>query len=217
MTTSGSLVVTAVTRRFGVAWVLRGVDAEFAPGTITVIEGANGAGKSTLLLILGGLLEPSSGTVLWHPEGRRVVERRSEVGWVGHESSCYRELTAYENVELVARIHGTSRPTIDSSLERVGALGFRDRRLGLLSRGQKQRVALARALVHQPRLLLLDEPFTGLDVTGCELLESVMLEERARGVTLLVISHDRSLSRRLDAKRLCLSRGRANGVSATSA
>jgi ABC-type multidrug transport system ATPase subunit len=162
------------------------------------------------------LLEPSSGTVLWQPEGRRVVEQRHDVGWVGHESSCYRELTAFENVDLVARVRGSDRATSDLCLGRVGALGFRDQRLGLLSRGQKQRVALARSLVHRPRLLLLDEPFTGLDVSGCNLLESVMLEERARGATLLVISHDSSLSRRLGAHTLTLSRGRANGVEVAS-
>ena len=207
---TGSVVVTAVTRKFGTAWVLRGVYAEFAPATITVIEGANGAGKTTLLAVVGGLLEPNSGTVRWAPGGHSVSERRNLVGWVGHESSCYRELTALENVELSAKLHGVKPSNSDSCLERVGAKSFRDRRIGLLSRGQKQRVALARALVHCPRLLLLDEPFTGLDAAGSALLESVLFEERARGVTVLIVSHDRSLSSRLSAQRLFLSRGRVD-------
>jgi heme exporter protein A len=204
----GTLVVSGVTRRFGPSWVLRGIDAQFGAGTITIVEGSNGAGKSTLLSIVGGLLEPSSGTVLWQPEGLRVGDRREIVGWVGHESSSYRELSAYENVALVARFHGATELAVTRSLDRVGALGFRDHRVGALSRGQKQRVALARAVVHQPRLLLLDEPFTGLDASGSQLLESVLLEERARGALLLVVSHDPSLATRLDARRLCLERGR---------
>lgn len=210
MPIAGSLVVAGVTRKFGMVWVLRGVNAEFAPGTITIIEGPNGGGKSTLLAIVGGILRPNSGTVFWQMDGPRSTVQRTEVGWVGHESLCYRELTAYENVELSARLHGAERSTADFCLERVGAHDFRDRRLGMLSRGQKQRVALARALVHRPRLLLLDEPFSGLDESGIERLESVLLEERTRGTTVLVVSHDRTLSSRLGAKRVYLTRGRVD-------
>jgi heme exporter protein A len=210
------LVVKGVTRKFGTAWVLRGVDTEFSSGTITVIEGANGVGKTTLLSVIGGVLEPSHGTVRWEPEGHDVSKRRDRVGWVGHESNCYRDLTALENVELVARVYGTQTANVEACLERVGASGFRDRRVGLLSRGQKQRVSLARALVHQPSLLLFDEPFTGLDPAGTSLLESVLVDERERGVIAVVISHDTSLAARLNAKRLVLARGRVQSSSAFS-
>lgn len=196
--------------------MLRGVDAEFSPGTITVIEGANGVGKTTLLSVIGGVLEPSNGSVRWEPEGYDVSKRRDRVGWVGHESNCYRDLTALENVELVSRVYGTRTADVASCLERVGASGFRDRRVGLLSRGQKQRVSLARALVHRPSLLLFDEPFTGLDPAGTALLESVLVDERERGVIAVVISHDTSLAARLDAKRLLLTRGRVQLASSLS-
>ena len=208
MPSADCLRICGVTRRFGASWVLRGVNGKFAPGSITVVEGANGAGKSTLIAIVGGLLEPSAGSVSWEPSGVRVADLRQDVGWVGHESCCYRELTAYENVALVGRLHGLSSEDLVDGLARVGALGIKDCRVGTMSRGQKQRVALARAIVHRPRLLLLDEPFTGLDVGGIRDLEAVLLAEQARGAILLVVSHDATLSARLGAQTLRIERGR---------
>ncbi|MGC4069657.1 MAG: heme ABC exporter ATP-binding protein CcmA [Polyangiaceae bacterium] len=210
MSDAGELVVRGVTRRFGPAWVLRGVSTQFSFGTITVVEGANGAGKSTLLSILGGLMEPTAGSVTWEPEGASVGDWREQVGWVGHESACYRELTALENVMLMARLNGTTTASALEALDRVGARGLKERRVGTLSRGQKQRIALARALVHGPKLLLLDEPFTGLDADGTSRLEVVLTEERARGAIVVVVSHDASLWKRVDARRLRLERGRAS-------
>jgi ABC-type multidrug transport system ATPase subunit len=130
------------------------------------------------------------------------------VGWVGHESSSYRELTVEENVAFVAAAHGLGGTGVKACLARVGASDFAGRRVGTLSRGQKQRVALARGIVHAPDLLLLDEPFTGLDVGGCEMLESVLLRERERGVIVLVVSHDPELVKRLQAEALWIERGR---------
>jgi heme exporter protein A len=192
------------------------VNTQFSSGTITVVEGANGAGKSTLLSIVGGLLEPTAGTVCWEPEGTAIGDRRERIGWVGHESACYRELTAFENVVLMARLNGASVASAMESLERVGARTLKERRVGTLSRGQKQRVALARALVHGPKLLLLDEPFTGLDAEGTMRLENILTEERTRGAIVVVVSHDPSLAVRLDARRLRLERGRANATASAS-
>lgn len=206
---SRSIVVRGVTRRFGSIWVLRGVNAAFAEGSITVIYGANGAGKSTLMGIVGGLVQPSGGSVVWEPGGIPVADRRDAVGWVGHESCSYRELTVRENVALSAAVHGVNKSEIDRCLERVGAVGIADRRVGTLSRGQKQRVALARGIVHAPNLLLLDEPFTGLDARGSRMLVNVLCEERDRGAIVVVVSHDLDLADQISADVLWLERGRS--------
>ncbi len=208
VTGSRAIVVRGVTRRFGSTWVLRGVDAAFEAGTITVVYGANGAGKSTLLGIVGGLLQPSAGAVCWEPGGLAVADRREAVGWVGHESSSYRDLTVEENVAFVAAAHGLAKGDVEACLARVGGGDFAGRRVGTLSRGQKQRVALARGIVHAPELLLLDEPFTGLDVLGCAMLESVLIMERERGAIVLVVSHDPGLAKRLQGEALWIERGR---------
>lgn len=205
---SNAVLVSGVTRRYGSAWVLRGVDARFPSGSMTVVEGANGAGKSTLMGIVGGLVHPTGGEVVWAMSGVSVREKRAAIGWVGHESSCYRDLTALENVELVAVACGVSPSLACSSLARVGATAYIGRHVGTLSRGQKQRVALARGIVHSPDLLLLDEPFTGLDAKGCEALEAILVEERDRGAVVIVVSHDRELAGRLGAEKLVLERGR---------
>ncbi|HMJ12948.1 MAG TPA: ATP-binding cassette domain-containing protein, partial [Polyangiaceae bacterium] len=96
--------VRAVTRLFGATPALRGVSASFSPGTITLLEGPNGAGKSTLLAIIGTVLSPSSGVVVYDPVGSERERVRAHIGWVAHESHCYRELTGRQNVELAARL-----------------------------------------------------------------------------------------------------------------
>jgi heme exporter protein A len=184
------------------------VDAAFDGGSITVVYGANGAGKSTLMGIVGGLVQPNAGRVTWEPDGTVVADRREAIGWVGHESSSYRELTVEENVAFVATVHGVDTGIVREGLERGGASDYVDRRVGTLSRGQKQWVALARGIVHSPDLLLLDEPFTGLDARGSEMLESVLLEERVRGAIVIVMSHDLELAKRLSARSLWIERGR---------
>lgn len=200
--------IRKVTRRFGSTWVLRGVDAVLEAGSLYVLEGPNGAGKSTLLSVLGGQLRPTAGQVEYVPFGLDVAVARGEIGWVGHESCCYRDLTALENLELGASLHGCDKRAALTVAERVGATPFIERRLGTLSRGQRQRVALGRALVHGPSLLLLDEPFTGLDKTGSEALKDVLAREAEAGAIVLVVSHDHSLAERMSARRLALRRGK---------
>jgi heme ABC exporter ATP-binding subunit CcmA len=202
------LVVKGVTRSYCGAWVLRGINTRFEAGSITIIGGANGSGKTTLLGVVGGLIRPSEGVVTWESRGVVTGERAGAVGWVGHDSSCYRDLTAMENVALVATVHGVGESAVRRSLERVGIEALTGCRVGLLSRGQKQRVAIARGIVHSPDLLLLDEPFTGLDACGCVLLEAVLEQERERGAIVVVVSHDSGLAGRLSGRGLCLSRGK---------
>jgi len=200
------VVVQNVVHRYGATTVLRGVYAAFDPGTITVLEGANGAGKSTLLGILGGLIRPSHGRVLCSPMGMSPVQLRERFGWVGHDSLCYCDLTARENVELSISLCG--RGSWSEVAERFGALALEDRRVGSLSRGQRQRVALCRALVHRPQVLLLDEPFSGLDLDGISMLEHVLEEERTAKSVVIAVSHDATFAGRMQARRAVLKGGR---------
>lgn len=201
--------VRAVTRLFGATLALRGVSVDFARGELVFLEGPNGAGKSTLLAVVGTVLAPSSGTVHYHPNGPDRELAREQIGWVAHESHCYRELTGRQNVELAARLRGLDpRPAWDAACARVGASSFGDRRVSTLSRGQKQRIALARALVHAPSILLLDEPFSGLDPASSERLEAVLLEERQRGAIVIVVNHAPGLAERLGARTVRIESGR---------
>lgn len=200
-----------MTRTFGSTLALRGVTASFPAGQITVLEGPNGAGKSTLLGILGTLIQPSSGRVSY-PPFTGAVEVRGQLGWLAHDSHCYRELSGRENVALAAALHGCSPDRVGASLERVGALPFADRPVATLSRGQRQRVALARALVHQPSLLLLDEPSSGLDAGSVERLLDLVREERDRGAIVVMVSHSRGIAERVADRIVRLEAGRVHSV-----
>jgi heme exporter protein A len=201
--------VRRVTRLFGATPALRGVSTSFEPGRITFIEGPNGAGKSTLLAVIGTILRPTSGSVRYEPVGDDIDTVRAHLGWVSHDSHCYRELSARQNVELAARLHGVDpHAAWQDTGVRMGAEAFADKSVGALSRGQRQRVALARALVHRPSVLLLDEPWSGLDAASAERLESVLLAERDRGSIVIVVSHVVGLPERLGARRLRIVDGR---------
>lgn len=201
--------VRAVTRLFGATPALRAVNASFEAGSITFLEGPNGAGKSTLLAVIGTVLTPTSGEVVYHPLGVEPELVRPHIGWVAHESLCYRELSARQNVELAARVYGVQvEGAWQRVAKRVGADMLADRRVGTLSRGQRQRVALARALVHDPALLLLDEPWSGLDRASAEHLQQALLEERERGAVVIVVNHADGLAERLGARCVRLENGR---------
>lgn len=204
-----SIELRGVSAAYGGKPVLRSVSARFAAGTITSVEGPNGAGKSTLLAVMGTLHRPQSGEVLYNGRalGRREV--RGELGWLSHESRGYRDLSGFENVELTARLHGSRGP---SDVERVctelglGAVAHRP--LAAMSRGQRQRVALAKALVHSPSVLLLDEPFTGLDVESAGIVEGILRRERERGHIVVVVHHLPEFRERFGARALVLRAGR---------
>lgn len=201
--------VRAVTRLFGATLALRGVSVDFTRGELVFLEGPNGAGKSTLLAVVGTVLSPSSGSVHYHPMGDDRERAREQIGWVAHDSHCYRELTGRQNVELAARLRGIEpRAAWDWACARVGASSFGERRVATLSRGQKQRIALGRALVHRPSIVLLDEPFSGLDPASSERLEGVLLEERERGAIVIVVNHTPGLADRLGARTVRIEGGR---------
>lgn len=197
-----------MTRLFGATAALRGVSCSFDAGGMTFVQGANGAGKSTLLAVIGTVLRPTSGDVIYGSGLEREAARRS-IGWVGHDSHCYRELTGRENVALAARILGFTDPAVvEAACQRVDAGRFFDQPVGSLSRGQRQRVALARALVGQPSILLFDEPLTGLDVATAAHFDGVLLGEAARGAIVVVVSHTPGWAERVGARQLFLERGR---------
>jgi heme exporter protein A len=171
-------------RRFGEKRVLRGVDLDVPRGGFGVVTGPNGSGKTTLLRICAGLAIPSEGEV-------RVAVGRAEIGYLAHEPLVYRELTALENLELYGRLYRVSerRERIGMLLERFGLWDVRHERVAAYSRGMTQRLALCRVLLHEPALLVLDEPHTALDTQGAELLDAQLADLRDER-TFLVSTHD---------------------------
>jgi len=201
--------VRGVTRLFGATLALRGVSVDFSAGELVFLEGPNGAGKSTLMAVVGTVLPPSSGKVSYAPLGEDRDRARAHIGWVAHESHCYRDLTGRQNVELAARLRGVDPAWAwDRARKRVGAETFGERSVSTLSRGQKQRISLARALVHDPSVLLLDEPFSGLDDASSKRLEEVLVEEKERGAIVIVINHAPGLAARLGARTVRIESGR---------
>lgn len=183
-----------VQKSFGLRPVLRSVSLTLDAGERLALLGANGAGKTTLLRILAGLTRPGGGriTIGGLDLCRQTREVQRTIGFVAHQPYLYDELSALENLQFFARMYGLRRPAerAERLLQRVG-LGKRGReRAGTFSRGQLQRLALARALLHEPALLLLDEPETGLDQAGQALLAELLYEHQARGGTLLFTTHD---------------------------
>lgn len=195
---------------YGPTRALVGVDARFEAGTTTVVEGPNGSGKSTLLNILAQLVRPTRGEVRYGDRSRGGSELRAQIGVLAHAAMIYPDLSGLENLRLYAKLEDLADPEarVQSLLERFEIGRFRDRAARTYSRGQLQRIALARALLHTPRLLLLDEPSTGLDVRGVERLARAVDEERERGAIVVLITHDAALADRLGRRRIRLDRGR---------
>ncbi|HEY8703685.1 MAG TPA: ABC transporter ATP-binding protein [Gaiellaceae bacterium] len=171
-------------KRFGEKRVLRGVDLELPDGGFAVVTGPNGSGKTTLLRICVGLALPSEGELV-------VGVQRAQVGYLAHDPLVYRELSAFENLELYGRLYRVPerRERIGMLLERFGLWDVRADRVSSYSRGMTQRLALCRALLHDPALLVLDEPYAALDAQGAELLDAQFAELHGER-TILVSTHD---------------------------
>ena len=192
------ITLDGVTKTYGPVRALAGVSCTFRKGTITVLRGPNGSGKSTLLSIVGTMTRPTAGRVDHGELGadRRAV--RAAMGWVGHDSLCYPDLTGRENIELAASLHGCNPAhAFARAVERFDLAAFANRPVRTFSRGQRQRIALARALVHGPRLLLLDEPTTGLDGAATDRLRALLVEEVQRGATIILSTHDDAFALRV--------------------
>jgi heme exporter protein A len=167
--------------RFGSVTALDGVSFSVQPGQTLAVFGPNGAGKTTLLKVLAGLIRPQHGHA--HVEGGRRA-----IGWIGHQPQLYAQLTVRENLRFWASLYDVQPPA--DLLPRLGLDEHADRPVRALSRGLVQRVAIARALVHDPAVLLLDEPFTGLDRTAADTLARLLGQQAAAGRASVLVTHD---------------------------
>jgi ABC-type multidrug transport system ATPase subunit len=197
-------------KMYGVTRALAGVDLAFPAGRVTVVEGPNGSGKSTLLALLAQIAKPTSGRVRYGSLKAGSTALRRAIGVLAHQSMLYPDLTGRENLALAAALYGLPSPVshVRAMRERFDIGGFGDRPVRTYSRGQLQRVALARALLHEPSVLLLDEPSTGLDESGTKRLEEAVRAERDRGAVVVLVTHDGELAARLADARVRLARGK---------
>jgi heme exporter protein A len=179
---------------FGDSVVMHGIDLSVEPGTGLMICGRNGAGKSTLIRILAGIAAPSSGEarLFGCPSGRLEPVLRRRVGLLSHESFLYPNLTARENLKFFCNLYRVagSESVIDGWIRRVGLTAAIDERVRSFSRGMEQRLALARALLATPDVLLMDEPFAGLDMQGVGITQEVLREALARACAVVVTAHE---------------------------
>jgi len=185
-------------KRYGRRRVLGGVDIIVPARGFAMVTGPNGSGKTTLMRMLAGLAAPTRGVL-------EVDVDRAQLGYLAHESLVYRELTALENLDLYGRLYRVPerRERIGMLLERFGLWDVRSDRVSTYSRGMIQRLALCRALLHDPELILLDEPYSALDEEGAELLDRE-LETLAGSRTLIVATHDPQRLARLATTRIAL-------------
>lgn len=194
--------------------VLDRIDMSLHPGDCVVVTGANGAGKTTLLRCLGGLTRPSRGSVIWldcaHQHHGAITR---QLGYVAHEPQLYPRLTVRENLMFAARMNAIETPTerVNRQISECGLLKYQDELLPRISRGMQQRLAIARALIHNPRLLLMDEPFNALDASGRQWLEQAIARCVDRGQCVCFTTHQSEMIRlsyrwaRLEAGRITIS------------
>lgn len=206
-----------VRKEFGRHVALRGVDLAVARGEVLALIGPNGAGKTTLLRIGAALGRASSGEV--EVGGAALDARaRARIGYLGHATLLYGNLTALENLVFYARVYGVARPRERALelLERAGVARRANDSIARLSRGTQQRVALCRAFIHDPEILLLDEPFTGLDPHGTALLKAWLLERVAGGGAAVMTTHDLGAALDVATRFAVLAGGRVAGERAAA-
>ena len=181
------LLAEGLGHAFGSVRALDDVSFRLHPGQTLAVFGPNGAGKTTLLKVLAGLIRPRAGRA-------RVEGGRRAVGWIGHQPQLYGQLTVWENLRFWAALYDVPEPDFlprkDDLLSRLGLQSYEHRLVRELSRGLVQRVAIARALIHDPRVLLLDEPFTGLDRTAAEEFRELLAEQAAAGRVTVLVTHN---------------------------
>jgi len=186
------LTLSEVSRTFGRRRALSRVSLTCEAGEIVGLLGPNGAGKSTLIAIIATLLAPTSGEVRYGEHVKVGAGLRARIGLLAHDLHLYPELTAGENLAFFARLYGVEQPDrcVDAALDRAGLADRRNDLVSGFSRGMRQRLALERALLHGPRLLLLDEPFTGLDDAATRALVARLLDLKRQGRILILATHD---------------------------
>ncbi|HZR84898.1 MAG TPA: ABC transporter ATP-binding protein [Candidatus Binatia bacterium] len=210
-------------KSFGGLSVLRDVDLDVATGEVVAVLGPNGGGKSTLLKILAGVMRAGTGRLevlgeeLFPGRPSPAVLRR--LGYVGHDALVYRDLSPRENLEFFARAYGRSpaeaAAAATAALERCRLTAAAERPTHVLSRGMLQRLAIARATLHEPDLLLLDEPFSGLDPAAAGDLDRVLAARRDEGRATVLVTHDVALVPRLATRAVLVAGGRARDLGPT--
>ena len=203
------VVANGLTHWFGRDLVLEGVDLVVDTGEHMAVLGDNGAGKTTLLRVLATALRPTAGRlqIAGLDAFREKRRLRHHVGYLAHAPGLYPALSAVENLEFFCDLQEVSRTRVEEALDIVAMTSVARRRADQLSRGMQQRVAIARAILHEPRLLVLDEPDASLGEDAAELLTRVM-----QGKTVIMATHDRALANRLCQRTLELRHGRSHGT-----
>ena len=203
-----------VSKHFGRHRALIDVSLEFRPGRVAAVLGPNGAGKSTLLGLRSTLSPPTSGQITLDGQAlHRASPLRAQIGYVGHEPGLYGDLPARENLRVFAALYGLSDPgpRIEAMLARVGLADVRrDAPARTFSRGMLQRLALARALLHEPRVLLFDEPSSALDPAGAAWLTGELARERDAGRLVVLVTHDLAAAAAVATQLIVLRRGRVS-------
>jgi heme exporter protein A len=205
-----------IIKSYGLLPVLRGVDLHVQSGEFLTLVGANGAGKTTLLRIVATLMQPTAGAVTiggW-PIARHADKVRRHIGLVSHQPLLYGDLTAGENLHFFARMYGLDRrqERVEAALARVGLAARERDPVRTFSRGMTQRLTIARATLHEPDVLLFDEPYTGLDQEASWMLDELLREQAAQGRTILMITHDLVHGLNLADRVVILSRGEIAAV-----
>ncbi len=211
-----NLTFHEVTRNFGRRRALNRVSLACRAGEIVALLGPNGAGKSTLLSIAATLLSPSSGSVTYgsHTACAGGAALRGRIGFLAHDLFVYPELSAAENLVFFARLHGLADPAslVENALRQANLHDRRDDPVVTFSRGMRQRLAIERALLHAPRLVLLDEPFTGLDDTAVAAISARLSALRDAGCIVLLTTHDIEVVERIADRAVVLSGGRLTAI-----
>lgn len=206
------IIATALTKQFGPFRALRGIDLEIKPGEFATIVGPNGAGKTTLLRILATLSRPTDGhvSIAGHALPKGADAARRQIGLLSHQPLLYGDLTAEENLRFFGRMYDVAdlEARIIEQLDRVDLLDRKDDRARTFSRGMQQRLAIARALLHDPSVVLLDEPFTGLDPHASDRLEELLHTLNNGQRTVVMTIHDLERGWAMCNRALVLARGK---------
>lgn len=199
-----SVRVGAVTKLFGETVALWDADLDGRSGELIAIHGANGSGKTTLLRIIAGLVSPTRGRITW---ATTATGTRTRIGLLGHATHLFDDLTALENVALAARLARVDESVAIDLLGRLGVARYAGQRAGALSAGNRRRVGLARVLAADPDVVLVDEPFAGLDQAASELVIRSLTEARSIGRLVMIATHDDARSRSIATTAVRLEHG----------
>lgn len=205
------IVLQNVQKKLGMRPILRHINMEVKPGDCFSIVGPNGAGKTTLLKVFACIHKVDEGNVYWNGRDvyKQLAQYKSQVGWISHHHFLYENFTPIENLRFYSELYGVKNreETIKRWLKIVDLYVFKDIPVRTFSKGMKQRLSLARALLHEPSILLLDEPFTGLDQDGVQLLFHLLKQEREKQSTIMMVTHDFSHIEKISNKVVFLYKG----------